>query len=138
MSETLADPYIHYFQAYVLGNNNNLWPLELTEIPAVVSAGYFSLVPPWYTGYTWPTSQPFAPGCTLGCGRCAVTGGTIQLLYFPPGLSHSATAPVVATTLGTTLTSGTYYIFFESLYASDACRGVGSTLTSTIIAVPTD
>ena len=34
----------------------------------------------WYngdvgTGYTWPTSHAFAPGCTLGCGQCAVTVG---------------------------------------------------------------
>lgn len=143
--------------AYVLGHNQNLRPLAMNAVPAVFSDGYISYVPPWYTGWTWPATQPFAPGCTLDCGRCAVTvsqapilvhcvpllmpsqGGTIQLLYSPPGLSHPATeGPVVATTLGTVLTSPTYYISFESLYASDACNGVGSTITSTILAVPTE
>ncbi|KAK6443437.1 hypothetical protein LTR95_000264 [Oleoguttula sp. CCFEE 5521] len=63
-------------------------------------------------------------------------GGVVQLLYFPPGLSHPATGPVIATTLGTTLTSPTNYISFESLYASDVCSGVGRTITSTILAIP--
>lgn len=122
--------------AYVLGHNYNLAP-NLPE-PASFSSGYYSNVAPWFTGWTWPATQAFAPGCTLDCGRCAVTGGTIQLLYFPPGLTpHAATEPVVATTLGTVLTSPTYYISFESLYASDACKGVGSTLTSMILPIPT-
>jgi hypothetical protein len=61
------------------------------------------------------------------------------LLYFPPGMTpHAETAPVVATTLGTVLTSPTYYISFESIYASDVCSGVGSTLTSLILPIPTD
>lgn len=94
---------------------------------------------PAFTGWTWPASQLFAPGCSLGCGRCAITGGSIELLYFPPGMTpHPATAPVVATTLGTVLTSPTYYISFASIYASDACSGVGSTLTSFILPIPTD
>lgn len=120
----------------MLGHNYNLAP-NLPE-PASFSSGYYSNVAPWFTGWTWPATQAFAPGCTLDCGRCAVTGGTIQLLYFPPGLTpHAATEPVVATTLGTVLTSPTYYISFESLYASDACKGVGSTLTSMILPIPT-
>jgi hypothetical protein len=103
------------------------------------SSGYYSMMNPAYTGWTWPASQPFAPGCSLDCGRCAVTGGSIQLLYFPPGMTpHPETAQVVATTLGTVLTSPTYYISFESIYASDVCSGVGSTLTSLILPIPTD
>jgi hypothetical protein len=121
--------------AYVLGYNNRLHP-DLPE-PAYVSSGYYSNAAPWFTGWTWPATHAFAPGCTLDCGRCAVTGGTIELLYFPPGLSHPATGPVVATTLGTVLTSPTYYISFASLYASDACSEVGRTLTSMIVPIPT-
>jgi len=32
---------------------------------------------------SWPTTQSFAPGCTLGCWRCAITGQSVQLLYWP-------------------------------------------------------
>ncbi|KAK3659482.1 hypothetical protein LTR56_001372 [Elasticomyces elasticus] len=123
--------------AYVGGQNGRIGPHVAPY--AFTSAGYYSLAYPAYTGWTWPANQEFAPGCTLGCGRCAVTGGEIQLLYFPPGLSpHAATQPIVATTLGTVLTSPTYYLSFKSLYASDACSGVGTTIGSTIIAIPTD
>lgn len=108
-------------------------------VGATFSSGSYSFMNGQYTGWTWPASQQFAPGCTLGCGRCAVTGGSIELLYFPPGMTpHAATAPVVATTLGTVLTSPTYYISFASIYASDACSGVGTTLTSLILPIPTD
>ncbi|KAK4890552.1 hypothetical protein LTR27_010714 [Elasticomyces elasticus] len=123
--------------AYVGGQNGRIGPHVAPY--AFTSAGYYSLAYPAYTGWTWPANQEFAPGCTLGCGRCAVTGGEIQLLYFPPGLSpHAATQPIVATTLGTVLTSPTYYLSFKSLYASDACSGVGTTIGSTIVAIPTD
>ncbi|KAK4553253.1 hypothetical protein LTR86_009553 [Recurvomyces mirabilis] len=122
--------------AYVLGHNYNLAP-NLPE-PASFSSGYYSNIAPWFTSWTWPATQAFAPGCTLDCGRCAVTGGTIELLYFPPGLTaHPKTGAIVATTLGTVLTSPTYYISFASLYASDACSGVGSTLKSMIFPIPT-
>ncbi|KAK5713549.1 hypothetical protein LTR15_011249 [Elasticomyces elasticus] len=123
--------------AYVGGQNGRIGPHVAPY--AFTSAGYYSLAYPAYTGWTWPATQEFAPGCTLGCGRCAVTGGEIQLLYFPPGLSrHAATQPIVATTLGTVLTSPTYYLSFKSLYASDACSGVGTTIGSTIVPIPTD
>lgn len=121
--------------AYVMGHNLNIDPM--VPIRYTFSSGYYSNKNPALTGWTWPASHEFAPGCTLGCGRCAVTGGTIELLYFPPGMTHPETMPVVATTLGTVLTSPTYYISFESLYASDACSGVGTTLTSMILAIPT-
>lgn len=125
--------------AYVLGYNDNLAPKFFVGAGATFSSGSFSLMNPAFTGWTWPASQPFAPGCSLDCGRCAVTGGSIELLYFPPGMTpHPATAPVVATTLGTVLTSPTYYISFASIYASDACSGVGKTLTSLILPIPTD
>ncbi|OQO12326.1 hypothetical protein B0A48_02968 [Cryoendolithus antarcticus] len=123
--------------AYVLGSNYNLYPTALKYMPGFFSSGSISYVGAWSgQGWQWPSYQPLAPGCTVGCGRCAITGGVVQLLYFPPGLSHPATGPVVATTLGTTLTSPTNYISFESLYASDVCSGVGRTITSTILAIP--
>jgi len=125
--------------AYLLGNNFNLHPMIPIAAGATFSSGSYSLMNPAFTGWTWPASQPFAPGCTLGCGRCAVTGGSIELLYFPPGMTpHPATGPVVATTLGTVLTSPTYYISFASIYASDVCSAVGPTLESLILPIPTD
>jgi hypothetical protein len=125
--------------AYLLGNNFNLHPMIPIAAGATFSSGSYSLMNPAFTGWTWPASQPFAPGCTLGCGRCAVTGGSIELLYFPTGMTpHPATGPVVATTLGTVLTSPTYYISFASIYASDVCSAVGPTLESLILPIPTD
>jgi hypothetical protein len=125
--------------AYVLGYNDNLAPTFFVGAGATFSSGSYSFMSPAFTGWTWPASQPFAPGCSLDCGRCAVTGGSIELLYFPPGMTpHPATAPVVATTLETVLTSPTYYISFEKIYASDACSGVGTTFTSLILPIPTD
>lgn len=125
--------------AYVLGYNDKIVPMLPNGFGATFSSGSYSFMNPQYTEWTWPASQPFAPGCSLECGRCAVTRGSIELLYFPPGMTHhAATAPVVATTFGTVLTSPTYYISFASIYASDACSGVGTTLTSRMLPIPTD
>jgi len=65
-------------------------------------------------------------------------GGTIELLYFPPGLTPMTDGPVIATTLNTTLTSPTMYISLASVYASDGCGAVGPTIGATIIPVPSD
>ena len=32
----------------------------------------------------FPASKSLAPGCTLGCQSCAITGESVQLLYWPP------------------------------------------------------
>jgi hypothetical protein len=67
--------------AYVLGENVYL---TATAFPSSVmksleyvgyrSEGYYGLaLQGGSTDWYWPTSQTFAPGCTLGCGRCAVT-----------------------------------------------------------------
>lgn len=65
-------------------------------------------------------------------------GGTIELLFFPPGLTPATNGPVIATTLNTTLTSPTLYISLASVYASDGCGGVGPTKAATIIPIPSD
>lgn len=110
------------------------------------------------TKWIWPTSSTMhnAPSCTLGCGRCAVTGGTVQLIYWPatstptpsaaPTGSQNgtvkarATPPPVVTveTLGTTFTSPTLYISYKSLYASNACGTIGTEIGETILAIPPD
>lgn len=79
-------------------------------------------------------------GDCRGCGRCAVTGGTVQLLYWPvttSGLPVSGTKPATAVFSNTTLTSPTLYVSYKSLYASDGCQGMGSTIYSTIVPIPT-
>lgn len=101
---------------------------------------------------TWPTSSTLAvPSCTMGCGRCAVTGGTVQLLYWPATSTSTGnlsvpvptsakavgTSPITLVTLGTTLTSPTIYVSYKNVYASDGCTGIGSTLSNTILAIPT-
>lgn len=96
------------------------------------------------TSYSWPTASTLGvPSCTLGCGRCAVTGGTVDLIYWPAtstgNLSAPApTAPVTAVLHGETFTSPTMYISFGVVSAGNACGTVGPTITSTIVAIPTD
>ncbi|KAK4495867.1 hypothetical protein PRZ48_013135 [Zasmidium cellare] len=102
------------------------------------------------TSWVWPTSSTMgqAPSCTLGCGRCAVTGGTVQLIYWPAtstqsnnvSVKASPTAPPVVTveTLGTTFTSPTLYISYKSLYAANACGTIGTEIGETILAIPPD
>lgn len=110
------------------------------------------------TEWIWPTSSTMgnAPSCTLGCGRCAVTGGTVQLIYWPPTATPTPTptgmqgnnatmrarateVPVVTVeALGTTFASPTLYIAYKSLYAENACGTVGTEIGETILAIATD
>lgn len=100
---------------------------------------------------TFPTWSSFAPGCTLGCARCAITGGRVRLLYWPVpqtsslNVSNSAiitsdagttAGPVIASVSGIRLTSPTVYISYHSLYASDSCSAVGANHSATIIPIP--
>lgn len=68
------------------------------------------------------------PGCTLGCGSCAMQGGTVELIFWPPpitttvngSLTHTksnAGTPVTVEALGTTFTSPTVSVrtLFPSL-----------------------
>lgn len=94
----------------------------------------------------WDPSSTFAPGCTLGCQSCQINGGTVQLIYWPPESStwingnysaitgnHTGLSTVV--TLGTTLTSPTVYVSFDSLYARDSCSAYSKTYTDQIVAI---
>ena len=99
----------------------------------------------------WPTTKTLGPSCTLGCAGCAITGGSVRLLYWPAtqtSLSNffststisdttDVAGPIVASVFGTKLTSPTVYISFASIYASDSCSAIGTTHGATIIAVPT-
>jgi hypothetical protein len=59
----------------------------------------------------WPSDSTIGgPGCTLGCGSCAMQGGTVELIYWPPATmsaNMSIHGPVTAEALGTTFTSPT-------------------------------
>ncbi|RMY97473.1 hypothetical protein D0862_08057 [Hortaea werneckii] len=101
----------------------------------------------------WPATQSFAPGCSLGCQTCAITGDTVQVYYWPPttatavengtltaSASHAlndaaanATGLVTAIVGDATLTSPTIYISYRSLYASNSCHQVGQRYSNTII-----
>lgn len=94
----------------------------------------------------WPSATSLVPGCTLGCQACQINGGTVQLIYWPPmsstwidGLYSAITgnSPATSTvvTLGTTLTSPTVYVSFDSLYARDSCSAFGKTYYDEIVAI---
>lgn len=89
-------------------------------------------------------ASQLAPGCTVGCQQCRITGESVKLLFWPPKTSSAANATlatvnasslVTAVGFGTTFTSPTLYISFDTLYASDSCSKVGTTYTNTIVAI---
>ncbi|KAL9087734.1 MAG: hypothetical protein Q9165_006501 [Trypethelium subeluteriae] len=91
----------------------------------------------------WPSASVLAPGCSIGCGPCAITGGTVRLLYWPVPETgvHNSTAtqantletPVTAFAFGTSFISPTVYISYQNIYASDSCKMLGSTHSTTIV-----
>ncbi|KAI9686028.1 MAG: hypothetical protein M1822_004011 [Bathelium mastoideum] len=97
---------------------------------------------------TWPRSTSLAPGCTLGCGTCAITGGTARLIYWPvtttavsnisSSLNLGISSPLTAYAFNTSFVSPTIYISYMNIHASDSCSGIGSVHDSTIVAVPID
>lgn len=62
--------------------------------PFFFNQGTIGLYKGFDTTWVWPTSSTLgqAPGCTLGCGRCAVTGGTVELIYWPATATQSINA----------------------------------------------
>jgi hypothetical protein len=96
--------------------------------------------------YFWDPSSSFAPGCTLGCQSCQINGGTVQLIYWPPAsstwidgkyhaISGNSNEMLTVVTLGTTLTSPTVYVSFDSLYARDSCSVFDKTYSNEIVAI---
>lgn len=96
--------------------------------------------------FFWDPSSSFAPGCTLGCHSCQINGGTVQLIYWPPAsstyingnysaITRSSNETLTVVTLGTTLTSPTVYVSFDSLYAQNSCSKFGKTYYNEIVAI---
>ncbi|KAF7193255.1 hypothetical protein HII31_05481 [Pseudocercospora fuligena] len=88
------------------------------------------------TATVWPPDRSFAPGCTMGCQQCRITGSSVELFWWPPQTAADDGLPVTAVGFGTTFTSPTVYISFDTLFASDSCSAVGKTYSSTILAIP--
>ncbi|OQO06069.1 hypothetical protein B0A48_08657 [Cryoendolithus antarcticus] len=102
-----------------------------------------------YMSYSWPSTSPLAPGCSLGCvtQSCQLQAGTVRLLYWPPGSTTQAsddayitapvngTGPVTASAFGYVFTSPTVYISFDSLYARDSCSAIGPTYINEVVAL---
>lgn len=107
--------------------------------------------------YSWPFSEP-SPSCSprywtdcktsADCKKCTVSGGTVQLLYFPVSRTAStgnltaapatktSNLPETAVFDNTTLTSGSVYISFNTAYAKDACgTQVGGRYPGAILAM---
>ncbi|KAI9685448.1 MAG: hypothetical protein M1822_004579 [Bathelium mastoideum] len=106
---------------------------EEVENPA--AAGNSTITsPPIASSTGWPASSILGPGCSVGCGGCAITGGTVQLLYWPVAETAAPeNVTVTAHAFGTVFTSPTVYVSFASIYASDSCSAVGATYGPTII-----
>lgn len=96
--------------------------------------------------YFWDPHSSFAPGCTLGCQSCQINGGTVQLIYWPPAsstwidgtysaISGNSNETSTVVTLGTTFTSPTVYVSFDSLYARDSCSAFGRTYSNQIVGI---
>ncbi|KAK3673463.1 hypothetical protein LTR78_006697 [Recurvomyces mirabilis] len=86
--------------------------------------------------WIWPTWSTLAPSCTLGCARCGITGGVVQLMYWPPNTSYNTDAgPITVSIDDTTLTYPTVYVSYHEVSASDSCKAVGPTISNTIVAI---
>jgi len=46
----------------------------------------------------WPSKSTLAPGCTLGCQTCAITGNSVQLFYWPPATAADVSGVAQPTT----------------------------------------
>lgn len=74
---------------------------------------------------------------------CNIYGGTVEVYYWPgvtpgpDGNFPNTTKPSTPSTTevdGVTMTSPSVYVSFQSLYAADSCRRVGSEYTGSILA----
>ncbi|KAM0717518.1 hypothetical protein Q7P37_007370 [Cladosporium fusiforme] len=97
----------------------------------------------------FPASKSLAPGCSLGCQQCSITGETVQLYYWPPSTATLVEDGAETATLtpfarndsslrtveidGTTLTSPTMYISYDILHAANSCGAVGKTYRNTVL-----
>ncbi|KAK4549400.1 hypothetical protein LTR36_006397 [Oleoguttula mirabilis] len=109
--------------------------------------------------YEYPLTDMFpvpTPACTIvevysetcdnggGAGQyCNIYGGTVEVFYWPgvtpgpDGKFANTTKPVNPSTTevsGITMTSPSVYVSFQSVYAADDCRQIGSGYTGSVLA----
>ncbi|KAK4614901.1 Glutamyl-tRNA(Gln) amidotransferase subunit B, mitochondrial [Fulvia fulva] len=125
--------------------------MQLTVEPVTFIANGTQPTTTTTSSYYWPTSSTVAPGCSVGCQSCRVSGSRVKLLHWPPEPTgwHNGTffasstqlpnatltAPATLVTEGVTLTSPTVYISFDRLHASNSCDVIGKTLSNIIVAI---
>ncbi|KAL1585181.1 hypothetical protein WHR41_06517 [Cladosporium halotolerans] len=96
-----------------------------------------------FTDYSYDFTSSVISGTTTSC---QINGGTVQLIYWPPAsstwingnysaITRNSSEKATIVTLGTTLTSPTVYVSFDSLYARDSCSLFGKTHYDQIVAI---
>jgi hypothetical protein len=120
-------------EAAVALGNLTAWRTSTITPSTGVSVGF---------GTAWPSNFTFAPGCTLGCSACRITGGSVRLLYWPPATAqpnNTAIGSQIVTAVydDVTLTSPTVYVSFAEVHAQDSCSTIGKTYSNTIVALTT-
>lgn len=128
-----SEPYTTITPVYAIGP-----PIESVSVTNMSDG-------PATTYRTAPT-----PGCKFGavstwnssyCGGCTITGGTVELYYWPAstailgGDEQIASTTMTAELNGTVLQSPSVYIYLHTIYAKDACGTVGRPHFGSIIAM---
>ena len=126
--EVTKDPYDHLLYS------GTKW-MNIGGSSVDVSWNNYGFYESTITGY-WPSNSSVAPGCTIGCGKCAITGGTIDLIHWPPVTANgSINRDNIVSALNTVFTSPTIYVSFASLYAGNSCSRVGTNFANTIMPI---
>ena len=131
----------------VAGEGGTIW-----QNPGLNDGSTYPSFPPLSRDSVTTTYAPnpylLAPGCSVGCGGCAVTGDSVRLLYWPvsstlilnatleDAISSVSMKSLSAYAFGTSFVSPTVYISYASVYASDSCSAIGTTHGATIIPLP--
>lgn len=146
LCSTVISSWLHQQQVDMVGQN--LGEIEgkvgMQELPHMANGT--QVYPNSTTSWYWPSTSKVAPGCTVGCQSCRVSGSNVKLLYWPPATvsgrnssfitsSPDTNAIVTAVAHGTTLTSPTVYISFDRLHGSDSCSVIGKTLSNVIVPI---
>lgn len=121
------------------GGQTTLTPVYALGAPVMVPT--VTTLPDNRTAYTLLEGP--APSCSVlsvsamdreGCGRCTITGGTVDL-YFWPSTASAGTAPLSTVLHGATLVAPTAYIRLRTAFAADSCSVVGAAHEGTLLAV---
>ena len=93
---------------------------------------------------SFSVSQPDCSGLTLGCGDCTIFGNAVQLVYWPVNtasgnpnstITPTITGPILAIANGSTYTSPTVYLSYQSVYAANSCGLVGKNYSGAILSL---